>query len=391
MPRIRTVKPDLFRHEELFEAEISYNLPLRIAFVGLFTCCDREGRFRWKPRILKLDILPFDDIDFTLVLEALVNSGFIQKYIYDGKEYGIIPSWHRHQVINSKEQNSTLPKPGTQNDTTTNNSSTIIREKTASPITPSSTDNQLACIEEDEFNTLNRAPSLINDTHSASLKNTQQVTHLVPISRVVHAWLTREARVSHALTTRNQDGISSLGSSQGEEEREQERNRKGNREQEILAQDNEVVRGVAISEKEKPARLASVQGKADKQPFRLKAVPLLDIQNIFNFWCHTMKQPFAKLDKHRRQKILDAKVMGYTNEELRQAILGCASTPYNMGNNDRGEVFNGLHIIFRDANQIDRFINHYHHPPLHPTHSRKMQQNLSVVQNWVKKKMTKGF
>ena len=112
MPRIRTVKPDLFRHEELFEAEISYNLPLRIAFVGLFTCCDREGRFRWKPRILKLDILPFDDIDFTLVLEALVNCGFIQKYICDGKEYGLIPSWHRHQVINSKEQNSTLPKPG---------------------------------------------------------------------------------------------------------------------------------------------------------------------------------------------------------------------------------------------------------------------------------------
>jgi hypothetical protein len=79
MPRIRTVKPDLFRHDELFEAEAEYHLPLRLAFIGLFTCCDREGRFRWKPRQLKLDILPFDEVDFSLLLEALENKGFIKK------------------------------------------------------------------------------------------------------------------------------------------------------------------------------------------------------------------------------------------------------------------------------------------------------------------------
>jgi hypothetical protein len=64
MARIRTVKPELFRHDSLFEAEQECQLPLRLAFIGLFTCCDREGRFRWRLRQLKLDVLPYDSIDF---------------------------------------------------------------------------------------------------------------------------------------------------------------------------------------------------------------------------------------------------------------------------------------------------------------------------------------
>jgi hypothetical protein len=54
MARIRTVKPDLFRHEGLFDAERASGLPLRIAFAGLWTAADREGRFAWSPRTLKL-------------------------------------------------------------------------------------------------------------------------------------------------------------------------------------------------------------------------------------------------------------------------------------------------------------------------------------------------
>lgn len=53
MSRIRTVKPELFKHEELFDAEQNSKLPLRLAFIGLFTVADREGRFKWRPRTLK--------------------------------------------------------------------------------------------------------------------------------------------------------------------------------------------------------------------------------------------------------------------------------------------------------------------------------------------------
>lgn len=109
MARIRTVKPDLFRHEALFEAEIETKLPLRLAFIGLFTTCDREGRFKWKPKTLKLDVMPYDEIDFSRVLEALVAHGFIVKYDFENELYGCIPSWLKHQVINNKESKSLLP------------------------------------------------------------------------------------------------------------------------------------------------------------------------------------------------------------------------------------------------------------------------------------------
>ena len=109
MARIRTIKPEFFRHEGLYEAEIKYQLPLRISFAGLWTACDREGRFKWKPRALKLDVLPYDELDFSRVLDALATCGFIVKYEKDGEDYGCIPSWHTHQVINNRESESILP------------------------------------------------------------------------------------------------------------------------------------------------------------------------------------------------------------------------------------------------------------------------------------------
>src|SRR3954469_21908670 len=93
--RIRTVKPELFTHEDLYLLEKSTGLPLRFGFTGLFTCCDKEGRFKWKPNILKLACLPFDDVDFSRVLDALWTAGFLVKYSVDRVEYGFIPSWKK--------------------------------------------------------------------------------------------------------------------------------------------------------------------------------------------------------------------------------------------------------------------------------------------------------
>jgi hypothetical protein len=111
MARIRTVKPGLFRHEALFDAEQQSGLPLRLAFVGLFTVADREGRFRWRPRHLKLDVLPYDSVDMEAVLKALEAAGFICAYEVEGERLAFIPSWQRHQVINNRESPSELPPP----------------------------------------------------------------------------------------------------------------------------------------------------------------------------------------------------------------------------------------------------------------------------------------
>lgn len=115
MSRIRTVKPALFKHESLFDAEESSGLPLRLAFIGLFTVADREGRFAWRPRSLKTDCLPYDGVDFSRVLDALASRGFIVKYEVAGELYGYIPSFKTHQVINNREAKSDIPEPNENN------------------------------------------------------------------------------------------------------------------------------------------------------------------------------------------------------------------------------------------------------------------------------------
>jgi hypothetical protein len=112
IPRIRTVKPEFFRHEELYELEKETGLPIRLAFIGLWCCCDREGRFQWRPKTLKIMALPFDDVDFSRVLDALATRGFVCSYASGtGEKLGYIPSWSRHQYINNREARSSLQAP----------------------------------------------------------------------------------------------------------------------------------------------------------------------------------------------------------------------------------------------------------------------------------------
>ncbi|ADE12165.1 hypothetical protein [Sideroxydans lithotrophicus] len=112
MARIRTVKPEFFTHEDLYVAEIEEKLPLRVAFAGLWTVCDREGRFKWKPNTIKLAVLPFDELDFSRVLDALAARGFIEQYESEsGELFGFVPSFLEHQVINNRESESNIPSP----------------------------------------------------------------------------------------------------------------------------------------------------------------------------------------------------------------------------------------------------------------------------------------
>ena len=96
-------------HAELSDIERISNVPVRLAFIGLWCACDREGRFKWDARRLGVQILPYDNIDFEIILDILHENSFIEKYEVDGKTYGCVPSFHRHQVINNREQESYLP------------------------------------------------------------------------------------------------------------------------------------------------------------------------------------------------------------------------------------------------------------------------------------------
>lgn len=110
MARKRLLSPQWAKHADLYDAEITSGLPLRVAFAALWTVTDRRGIFAWS-RNLKPDVLPYDTCDMLAVLEALFVAGFVVKYEVDGKPYGIIPSFKDHQHFHRDEKESSLPAP----------------------------------------------------------------------------------------------------------------------------------------------------------------------------------------------------------------------------------------------------------------------------------------
>lgn len=106
MARIRTVKPEFFKHYDLFKAEKETGLPLRLAFQGLWLVADKEGRFKFLPPQLKLDVLPYDEVDFESVLVSLDKFGFIEIYEVSGKKYAYIPTFTEHQRITGTERDT---------------------------------------------------------------------------------------------------------------------------------------------------------------------------------------------------------------------------------------------------------------------------------------------
>lgn len=305
MPRIRTIKPEFFRHEGLYECEQKYNIPARLVFAGLFICCDREGRFRWKPNQLKLDIMPFDNVNIELVLDVLAKEGFIMKYQFDASPtrasrvndacftefYGWIPSWSKHQHINGRESNSTYPDP--------------------------------------------------EDCKIISFKNKE-------IQMEIDTCFTRRD-ASPTRASRDTDlHVHARGEGKGKEGKGKEEKRKS-------------------KQKEK----SQIDLFSD------------NIREVFEYWQFVMHHPKAKLDKRRVDLIRSALELGYSRDDLCLAVDGCKLTPHNMGQNEKGECYDGLHVIFRDAGQIDRFLKNASNPPLQKD---RLNENIGVATEWLQTK-----
>jgi len=84
-----------------------------------------------------------------------------------------------------------------------------------------------------------------------------------------------------------------------------------------------------------------------------------DIEYIFNFWRVTMKHPRAKKDIGRKKLINAALDTGYLVDDIEKAITGCLLSEWHMGANDRSTRYDGIHIILKNAENIDKFIGIY--------------------------------
>lgn len=93
MSRIRSLHPGFFTDERL----VSTSIAARMLFLGLGVEADDKGVFEWKPVTLKMRIFPADNLDVASLLGELERGGVISSYEIDGRKYGAIRNFRRHQ------------------------------------------------------------------------------------------------------------------------------------------------------------------------------------------------------------------------------------------------------------------------------------------------------
>lgn len=101
MARIRTIKPDFWRDESL--ATVSPEACLLA--IGLLNHCDDEGYFNANPKLVESDIFPLRELSkkTTVLIQELCTIGYLELFQGDdGKTYGHVKNFEKHQVINKK-------------------------------------------------------------------------------------------------------------------------------------------------------------------------------------------------------------------------------------------------------------------------------------------------
>lgn len=107
MARARNIKPGFFSNDELVE------LPFegRLLFIGLWTIADRAGRLLDRPKKIKMDLFPADNVDVDGLLTSLAERGFIRRYEAEDMRCIQVVNWNKHQNPHVKEVPSILPEP----------------------------------------------------------------------------------------------------------------------------------------------------------------------------------------------------------------------------------------------------------------------------------------
>ncbi|MCK4621073.1 MAG: hypothetical protein KAT62_02540 [Desulfuromonadales bacterium] len=100
MARSRNIKPGLFHNDVLAELD-----PIdRLFFIGLWTICDYKGCLEYRPKKIKVQILPYDDVPVEEIATNLDKSGFISIYSVQGKKYLKVLNFTKHQNPHKNEK-----------------------------------------------------------------------------------------------------------------------------------------------------------------------------------------------------------------------------------------------------------------------------------------------
>ena len=105
--RARNIKPGFFKNDTLAELDFAG----RLLFIGLWGLADREGRLEDRPKKIKAEIFPYDDVAVDSFLSELAKRNFILRYAVGGERYIQIIHFDIHQNPHPRETPSNIPAP----------------------------------------------------------------------------------------------------------------------------------------------------------------------------------------------------------------------------------------------------------------------------------------
>ena len=93
MARIRSIHPGFFTDE----AMVTLSPQAQVFLFGIWTQCDDQGVFEWKPITLKMRVLPAANVDVSTLLSELESADAIKKVERGGAQYGLVRNFRKYQ------------------------------------------------------------------------------------------------------------------------------------------------------------------------------------------------------------------------------------------------------------------------------------------------------
>lgn len=93
MARIRSIHPGFFTDDGVMQA----SLAARWLLLGIWSECDDQGAFQWRPATLKARIMPNDHVDVAALLDELAALKFLMSYEHQGAKFGLVRNFCKFQ------------------------------------------------------------------------------------------------------------------------------------------------------------------------------------------------------------------------------------------------------------------------------------------------------
>ena len=107
-----------------------------------------------------------------------------------------------------------------------------------------------------------------------------------------------------------------------------------------------------------PAHIKLSKVNLSKETKGKKETSLLSrsVKEVFEYWKERLNHSDAKFSTERKAKIAARLKESFHIESLKKAIDGCAASPYHMGENEQNKVYDGIGLIFRNAEKVEFFM-----------------------------------